>query len=101
MADLFTAQNLIAFLTLAALEIVLGIDNVIFIAILTGKLPAEQQARARTLGISLAVITRILLLFAITWVMRLTTPILWGLSGRDIILIVGGAFLIGKSTYEI
>jgi predicted tellurium resistance membrane protein TerC len=101
MAELFTAQNLVAFLTLAALEIVLGIDNVIFIAILTGKLPAEQQARARTLGISLAVITRVLLLFAITWVMRLTTPILWGLSGRDIILIVGGAFLIGKSTYEI
>jgi predicted tellurium resistance membrane protein TerC len=101
MADLFTTQNLVAFLTLAALEIVLGIDNVIFIAILSGKLPMEQQARARSLGIGLAVVTRILLLLAITWVMRLTTPILWGLSGRDIILIVGGMFLIGKSTYEI
>lgn len=101
MADLFTTENLVAFLTLAALEIVLGIDNVIFIAILTGKLPAYEQARARTLGISLAVITRILLLLGITWVMQLTTPIIWGLSGRDLILIVGGAFLIGKSTYEI
>ncbi|MCC6453830.1 MAG: TerC family protein [Caldilineaceae bacterium] len=101
MADLFTTQNLVAFLTLTALEIVLGIDNVIFIAILSGKLPLEQQAQARSLGIGLAVVTRILLLLAITWVMRLTTPILWGLSGRDIILIVGGMFLIGKSTFEI
>lgn len=101
MADLFTTQNLVAFLTLAALEIVLGIDNVIFIAILSGKLPAEQQARARTLGIGLAVGTRIVLLLAISWVMRLTTPILWELSGRDLILIVGGLFLIGKSTFEI
>ena len=101
MADLFTTQNLVAFLTLAALEIVLGIDNVIFIAILSGKLPADQQARARTLGIGLAVGTRILLLLGITWVMQLTTPILWELSGRDLILIVGGLFLIGKSTYEI
>lgn len=101
MEDLFTTQNLVAFLTLAALEIVLGIDNVIFIAILSGKLPAEQQARARSLGIGLAVGTRILLLFAITWVMRLTTPIIWELSGRDLILLFGGLFLIGKSTYEI
>lgn len=101
MEELFTTQNLVAFLTLTALEIVLGIDNVIFIAILSGKLPADQQKRARTLGISLAVITRILLLLAISWVMRLTTPIIWGLSGRDLILIGGGAFLIGKSTYEI
>jgi predicted tellurium resistance membrane protein TerC len=101
MADLFTAQNLVAFLTLAALEIVLGIDNVIFIAILSGKLPSEQQARARSLGIGLAVFTRILLLLGITWVMRLTQPLFWGLSGRDLILIGGGLFLIGKSTYEI
>jgi predicted tellurium resistance membrane protein TerC len=101
MADLFTTQNLVAFLTLAALEIVLGIDNVIFIAILSGKLPADQQARARTLGIGLAVGTRILLLLGITWVMQLTTPIVFGLSGRDLILIIGGLFLIGKSTYEI
>jgi predicted tellurium resistance membrane protein TerC len=101
MADLFTTQNIVAFLTLAALEIVLGIDNVIFIAILSGKLPADQQARARSLGIGLAVGTRILLLLGITWVMQLTTPLIWGLSGRDMILIVGGLFLIGKSTYEI
>jgi predicted tellurium resistance membrane protein TerC len=101
MEELFTTQNLIAFLTLAALEIVLGIDNVIFIAILSSKLPVDQQARARTLGIGLAVGTRILLLLGITWVMQLTTPLIWGLSGRDLILIVGGIFLIGKSTYEI
>ena len=101
MADLFTTQNLVAFLTLLALEIVLGIDNVIFIAILSSKLPANQQARARSLGIGLAVGTRILLLLGITWVMQLTTPILWQFSGRDMILIVGGLFLIGKSTYEI
>lgn len=105
MEDLFTVQNLIAFLTLLALEIVLGIDNVIFIAILSGKLPEHQRARARTLGISLAVITRILLLMGITWVMRLTTPLFTVLgqeiSGRDLILIGGGLFLIGKSTYEI
>jgi predicted tellurium resistance membrane protein TerC len=105
MDDLFTTQNLVAFLTLLALEIVLGVDNVIFIAILSGKLPETQRARARTLGISLAVITRILLLLGITWVMRLTTPLFnvfgQGISGRDLILIVGGLFLIGKSTFEI
>jgi predicted tellurium resistance membrane protein TerC len=101
MAELFTTQNLVAFLTLAALEIVLGIDNVIFIAILSGKLPRDQQARARTIGIALAVITRIVLLLGITWVMQLTEPLLWGLSGRDMILVVGGLFLIGKSTFEI
>lgn len=101
MADLFTTQNLVAFLTLTALEIVLGIDNVIFIAILSGKLPADQQARARSLGIGLAVGTRILLLLGITWVMQLTTPLIWQLSGRDLILIIGGLFLIAKSTYEI
>jgi predicted tellurium resistance membrane protein TerC len=101
MEGLFTTQNLVAFLTLAALEIVLGIDNVIFIAILSGKLPAEQQARARTLGIGLAVGTRILLLLGIYWVMQLTAELFWGLSGKDLILIVGGLFLIGKSTYEI
>ncbi|MCC6168252.1 MAG: TerC family protein [Caldilineaceae bacterium] len=105
MEDLFTTQNLVAFLTLLALEIVLGIDNVIFIAILSGKLPEGQRARARTVGISLAVITRILLLLGITWVMRLTAPLftLSGqeISGRDLILIAGGLFLIGKSTFEI
>jgi predicted tellurium resistance membrane protein TerC len=101
MAEIFTTQNLVAFLTLTVLEIVLGIDNVIFIAILSNKLPAEQQARARTVGISLAVITRIVLLLGITWVMRLTTPILFRFSGRDLILLFGGLFLIGKSTFEI
>lgn len=105
MVELFTAENLIAFLTLLALEIVLGIDNVIFIAILAGKLPAAQQARARQIGIGAAVITRILLLLSITWVMGLTTDLFAvggkGFSGRDLILLVGGAFLIGKSTYEI
>lgn len=105
MEQLFTADNFIALFTLLALEIVLGIDNVIFIAILSSKLPVEQQARARTTGISLAVITRILLLFGITWIMQLTQPLFTlfnnDLSGRDLILLVGGLFLIGKSTYEI
>ncbi|HLS86603.1 MAG TPA: TerC family protein, partial [Burkholderiales bacterium] len=93
------------FLTLLALEVVLGIDNVIFIAILSGKLPESQSGRARATGIGLAVITRILLLLGITWVMQLTTPIftLGGVefSGRDLILILGGLFLIWKSTSEI
>jgi len=105
MAELFTTQNLVALFTLLALEIVLGIDNVIFIAILSSKLPVEQQARARTTGIALAVITRILLLLSITFIMRLTAPFFTilgnGLSGRDLILLVGGLFLIGKSTFEI
>ena len=103
--DLFTVENLIAFLTLLALELVLGIDNVIFIAILADKLPHEQQDRARKTGIGLAVVTRLLLLFTIGAVMGLTQPFLTilgkGLSGRDLILLVGGAFLIGKSTFEI
>lgn len=105
MEELFTTTNLVALLTLTTLEIVLGIDNVIFIAILSSKLPVEQQARARSLGIGLAVITRILLLLGITWVMALTQPLLTlfdnGLSGRDLILLIGGLFLIGKSTHEI
>jgi predicted tellurium resistance membrane protein TerC len=87
------------------LEIVLGIDNVIFIAILSSKLPKHQQARARTTGIGLAVISRILLLLSIAWIMQLTQPLFTILghtvSGRDLILLVGGLFLIGKSTYEI
>ena len=103
--ELFSAENLVALITLLALEIVLGIDNVIFIAILSGKLPHNQQARARTTGISLAVITRILLLLSITWIMRLTEPLFSvggnGISGRDLILLVGGLFLIAKSTFEI
>ena len=105
MSDLFTVQSLVALLTLTALEIVLGIDNVIFIAILSGKLPKEQQPKARQMGIGLAVISRILLLLGISVIIGLTTPLFapFGneLSGRDIILLLGGLFLIGKSTYEI
>ena len=103
--NLFSAAGLVALVTLTVLEIVLGIDNVIFIAILAGRLPKDQQHRARQLGIGIAVLTRILLLLSITWVMRLTEPLLTlvgkGLSGRDLILLVGGMFLIGKSTHEI
>jgi len=90
--------------TLLLLEIVLGIDNVVFISILAGKLPPEQRKRARTLGLSLALITRILLLLTITWIMRLTAPLftLVGrpFSGRDLILMAGGLFLVAKSTHE-
>lgn len=95
----------IALLTLTALEIVLGIDNIIFISILAGKLPEDQQKRARTIGLALAMLTRIALLFSLTWIMRLTTPLFAVLtqeiSGRDIILIAGGLFLLAKSTHEI
>ena len=95
----------VALLTLTALEIVLGIDNIIFISILSGKLPKEQQEKARMLGLGLAMGMRILLLLAISWVIGLTEPIFdlfsQEISGRDIILILGGLFLIGKSTYEI
>jgi predicted tellurium resistance membrane protein TerC len=98
-------ESLIALLTLTVLEIVLGIDNIIFISILSGKLPKEQQNRARLTGLGLAMITRILLLFSIVWIMKLTLPLFTALgqeiSGRDIILIAGGLFLIGKSTFEI
>ena len=95
----------IAFGTLLALEIVLGIDNVVFISILAGKLPANQQAKARYLGLALAMVTRIILLFSISWMVRLTAPLFTvfevEISGRDLILIIGGLFLIGKSTHEI
>jgi predicted tellurium resistance membrane protein TerC len=98
-------QAWIAFLTLTSLEIVLGIDNVIFISILAGKLPAEQQGRARIVGLGAALITRLLLLLSISWIIKLTEPLFYvlhhGVSGRDIILLGGGLFLIGKSTYEI
>jgi predicted tellurium resistance membrane protein TerC len=98
-------QAWVAFLTLLALEIVLGIDNIIFISILAGKLPADQQARARYTGLGLALIIRVILLFSLSWVIGLTTP-LFGvfnqeISGRDLILILGGLFLLGKSTFEI
>ena len=98
-------QIWIALAALTGLEIVLGIDNIIFISILTGKLPEHQQAGARTLGLALAMITRILLLFFLTWIMGLTRSLFAVLgneiSGRDLILIAGGIFLIGKSTLEI
>ena len=100
-------QIWISLFTLTALEIVLGIDNIIFISILSGKLPAHQQDKARKLGLSLALITRILLLLSLTWLMTLTKPLFTmpvldhGLSGRDLILFIGGLFLIGKSVMEV
>lgn len=102
---LLTSEGLIALVTLTAMEIVLGIDNVVFIAILADKLPAAQQGHARRLGLSLALIIRIGLLFAISWMMGLTVPFIsvlgHGVSGRDLILLGGGLFLIFKATWEI
>src|SRR6478609_8251751 len=98
-------QIWISLVTLTGLEIVLGIDNIIFISILAGKLPAEQQQKARQLGLLLALVTRILLLASLAWMAKLTAPLFTvfgqGISGRDLILIVGGLFLLGKSTHEI
>lgn len=98
-------QIWIAFITLALLELVLGIDNVIFVSILSGKLPEKEQPKARFIGLSLALLMRVILLFSLTWVMGLTAPLFTVLgqhvSGRDIILLVGGLFLIFKSTHEI
>lgn len=112
MEGLFTGEALVALLTLTALEIVLGVDNVIFISILASKLPAEQQARARTVGLALALITRVLLLFSLSWIIGLEGTLFElpfsfmeeesrAISGRDLILLGGGLFLIGKATYEI
>jgi predicted tellurium resistance membrane protein TerC len=100
-----TPEAWVSLATLAALEIVLGIDNIVFIAILTNKLPEEQRARARTVGIALALLMRLGLLFALSWVMGLTEP--WftlighSFSGRDLILLGGGLFLIAKATTEV
>ncbi|MEJ7843992.1 MAG: TerC family protein [Rubrobacter sp.] len=95
----------VAFLTLLALEIVLGIDNIVFISILVDKLPEERQALARRLGLGMALVMRILLLLSLSWVIGLTAPLfaVFGqeISGRDVILILGGLFLLGKATYEI
>ncbi|WP_263833432.1 TerC family protein [Sulfurospirillum oryzae] len=103
--SLFTAEALMALLTLTALEIVLGIDNIIFIAILVGRLPAHQRDKGRIFGLGLAMLTRIMLLLSLFWIMKLTTPLLTifsqEISGRDLILIVGGLFLLAKSTTEI
>ncbi|MGY4383288.1 putative tellurium resistance membrane protein TerC [Pedobacter sp. UYP24] len=117
MEFLSTPEAWISLLTLTLLEIVLGIDNIIFISILSGKLPANQQKKGRQVGLGLAMITRVMLLLSLTWVMTLTSPLFsvgpwlsitdteWlhklEISGRDLILIVGGLFLIYKSTHEI
>ena len=102
---LLDPESWVALLTLTVLEIVLGIDNIVFISILAGKLPDDQQSRARTAGLALAMLTRIALLLSIAWIMRLTTPLFSLLghlfSGRDVILGAGGLFLIWKSTREI
>lgn len=106
----FGVEGWIALLTLVALELVLGVDNVIFISILSGKLPQQDQQRARTTGIMMAVITRVLLLLSLSWIISLEEPLLhipWfggeeiGISGRDLILLAGGVFLLWKSTHEI
>src|SRR5688572_27026291 len=98
-------QLWIAFATLTVLELVLGIDNVIFISILSGKLPQEQQARARYIGLTLALAMRVILLFSLSWIIGLTAPLFTvfgqSVSGRDLVLLIGGLFLIGKSTHEI
>jgi predicted tellurium resistance membrane protein TerC len=107
MEQFFSSENLIALVTLTLLEIVLGIDNIIFLTILAGKLPRDQQPRARTIGLVLALGMRLLLLLAISWIMRLTQPLFTvpiidhTVSGRDLILLGGGLFLIGKSAHEI
>ncbi len=102
---LLNPEALAALATLTALEIVLGIDNIIFISILTGKLPRHKQAKARIVGLGFAMFSRIALLLSLTWMMKLTSPLFSVLgneiSGRDLILIVGGLFLLGKSTLEI
>ena len=99
------AANITSLVTLTAMETVLGIDNIVFIAILVAKLPAESQNKIRNLGISLALIIRVLLLFSISWIMTLTAPLFTvmdhAFSGRDLILLGGGLFLIGKATFEI
>jgi predicted tellurium resistance membrane protein TerC len=108
--ELFTAENMLALLTLTALEVVLGIDNIVFIAILSGKLPPEKRNGARRLGLLAAMIMRILLLLSISWIMKLKDPIITlgflgekagEISGKDMILFIGGLFLIGKATHEV
>jgi predicted tellurium resistance membrane protein TerC len=103
-AVLFSSEHVITLITLALLEIVLGLDNVIFIAILAGKLPVEQQARARQVGLVFALATRVLLLLSLTWIMGLVEPLFTvagkEVSGRDLILLAGGLFLLAKSTIE-
>src|SRR6266542_2593974 len=99
-----SGEVLVALATLTFLEIVLGVDNIIFISILSGKLPAAQQPKARRVGLLGAMLTRVLLLFSLAWIVKLTAPIFTALghpvSGRDLILIGGGLFLLAKSTFE-
>src|SRR4249919_1770095 len=99
MAAFFTAEGLVAFATLTFLEVVLGVDNVIFISILSGKLPPDRQQQARRTGLLAAMLMRIALLMSIVWIIRLTEPILTlggrGISGRDLVLVAGGVFLLG------
>jgi predicted tellurium resistance membrane protein TerC len=105
MAAFFTAEGLVALATLTFLEVVLGVDNVIFISILSGKLPFDQQQRARRTGLFAAMLMRIALLMSIVWIIRLTEPIVTvagrGISGRDLVLLAGGLFLLGKATVEL
>jgi predicted tellurium resistance membrane protein TerC len=105
MDALLTTDGLLALATLTALEIVLGVDNVIFISILAGKLPAHSRANARRVGLGAAMLMRILLLFSLAWIIRLTAPLFTiagqEISGRDLILLGGGLFLLGKATLEI
>ena len=111
MAELLTVDSLLAFLTLAALEIVLGVDNLVFIAILSGRVEKSKQALARNLGLAMAAIGRLILLFAIAWVVSLDKAVIYtffeggeretAITVKDLILILGGIFLIGKATWEI
>jgi predicted tellurium resistance membrane protein TerC len=105
MSELLTTDNLLALAALTAMEVVLGIDNVVFLAIVAGRLPARQQPLARRIGLVLALGIRVLLLLAISWIMGLTAPLVSVLgravSGRDLILLGGGLFLIAKATWEI
>jgi predicted tellurium resistance membrane protein TerC len=105
MGAFLTSDGLVALGTLTALEIVLGVDNLVFIAIVSGKLPAAQQRLARRMGLALALVTRVLLLLTLSWIMGLTQPMFsvagHGFAGRDLILLAGGLFLMAKATWEI
>src|SRR6185369_12626095 len=104
MAELFTAENLVSLISLTAMEIVLGIDNIVFLAILSQRLPREQQKKARRLGLILALALRLALLFTLNLIMRMTAPLFTlfghGFSGRDLVLLGGGLFLIAKAVHE-
>jgi predicted tellurium resistance membrane protein TerC len=107
MTELFTSENLVSLISLTLMEIVLGIDNIVFLAILADRLPQHQRKKARQLGLSLALVMRLGLLFALSTIMRLTAPLFTlpllnhGVSGRDLVLLIGGLFLMGKAAHEI